>query len=128
MQGMVRRIRALASLLVVAGVLTSAGAACVEGPTATVTAQMACCKAGREHWPMKDTAADCCKKSGPQNGFQATIVKAASFSASMPVAMWATPSLVLAVAQTPRRVSYDASPPGLLLAPPAYIAFSALLI
>ena len=126
---MVRWSRALASLLVVVAVMTSTLAACVEGASASATEQMACCKAGHDHCPMRDSAADCCKKSGPQSQSRATIVKAASFGASMPVAIpWATLSAVLSVDQTPRHVSYDSSPPGLLLAPPAYIAFSGLLI
>jgi hypothetical protein len=129
MQEMIRWSRALASLLVVVAVMTSTLAACVEGASANATEQMACCKAGHDHCPMKDSAADCCKQSGPQSQSQATIVKAASLSASMPMVMaWATLSVVLSAAQTPRHVSYDASPPGLLLAPPAYIAFSGLLI
>jgi hypothetical protein len=126
---MVRWSRALASLLVVVAVMTSTLAACVEGASANATEQMACCKAGHDHCPMKDSAADCCKQSGPQSQFQATVDKAASFSASMPVVLlWATPSFVLSATQTPRHVSYDSSPPELLLAPPAYIAFSGLLI
>jgi hypothetical protein len=126
---MVRWSRALALLLVVVAVMTSTVAACVEGASASATEQMACCKAGHDHCPMKEGAADCCKKSGPQSQFQATVVKAANFNLSMPVAMvWATPSLVLSAAQTTCHVSYDSSPPGLLLAPPAYIAFSGLLI
>jgi hypothetical protein len=126
---MVRSSRALASLLVVVAVMTSTLAACVEGVSANVTEQMACCKAGHAHCPMKDSAADCCKQSGPQGQSQATIVKAGSLSPSMPVAMaWGTRAVVRPAAQTPRHVSGDSSPPGLLLAPPAYFAFSGLLI
>ena len=126
---MIRWSRALASLLVVAAVMTSTLAACVEGASANAIEQMACCKAGHDHCPMKDSATDCCKRSGPQSQSQATIVKAASLSASMPVAMaWTTLSLVPSAARTPRHVSYDSSPPGLLLAPPAYFTFSGLLI
>jgi hypothetical protein len=125
---MVRWSRA-ASLLVVFGMLTSMSATCVEGATAPATEQMACCKAGHHQCPMKDSASDCCKKSGPQIESQGTVVKAASFSAPVPVPLvWVTlPALALAD-QTPRRVSYDSSPPGPLVAPPAYIAFSTLLI
>jgi hypothetical protein len=126
---MVRLSRALASLLVVVIVMTSTLAACVEGASATATEQMACCKAGHDHCPMKDSAADCCKQSRPQSQSRATIVKIASLGASMPVATaWATLSVVLSADQTPRHVSYDSSPPGLLLTPPAYFAFSGLLI
>ena len=125
---MVRWSRAPASLLVVIAVMTSTLATCVEGAGANATEQMACCKAGHDHCPMQDSAADCCKQSG-QSQSQATIVTTASLSGSLPVAMaWATLSVVLSAAQTPRHVSYDSSPPGLLLAPPAYFAFSGLLI
>ena len=126
---MVRWSRALASLLVVVAVMTSTLAACVESASANATEQMACCEAGHDRCPMKDSAADCCKTSGPQSQSQATVVKAASLSVSMPVATaWPTLSVVPSAAQTPHHVSYDSSPPGLLLAPPAYFAFSGLLI
>jgi hypothetical protein len=128
MQEMIRWSRAFASLLAVFGVLTSMGATCAEGATAPATQQMACCRAGHHQCPMKDSASNCCKKSGPQFESQGTVVKA-SFSASVPApSRWVTlPALALAD-QTPRRVSYDSSPPGLLCAPPAYISFSAFLI
>ena len=129
MQGMVRWGRAFASLLAVFGVLTSMGAACAEGATAPATQQMACCKAGHHQCPMKDSASNCCKKSGPQFESQGTVVKAASFSASVPVPLvWMTLPALAWADRTPRRVSYDSSPPGLLFALPPYIAFSALLI
>ena len=129
--GMVRWDRAVASLLVVAGVLTSAWTTCVEGATASPMQQMACCKAGHHQCPMKDSAADCCAQSGPQVESQGTIVKAASFSAPVltPVTVaWVILPSNLSTPVFQRRVSYDSSPPGLLFAPPAYIAFSALLI
>jgi hypothetical protein len=129
MQGMVRWSRGFASLLAVVGVLTSMGATCAEGATAPVTQQMACCKAGHHQCPMKDSASNCCRKSGPQFESQGTVVKAASFSAPVAVALGSVTLAALALAdQTPRRVSYDSSPPGLLRTPPAYIAFSAFLI
>jgi hypothetical protein len=90
---------------------------------------MACCKAGHDHCRMKDSAADCCKQSGPQVESQGTIVKAASLNAPMSVpVLWATVPALLLPAQSQSRVSYPASPPDLLDAPPAYIAFSVLLI
>jgi hypothetical protein len=126
---MVRWSRALASLLVVVAVLTSTWATCVEGATATVTQQMACCKAGHDDCPMKDSASDCCKQSGPQVESQGTIVKASSVSApiSVPV-QWLTVQALSLAAPNRLRVSYHASPPDLLDAPPPYIAFSGLLI
>jgi hypothetical protein len=126
---MVRWRRAFASLLVVFGVLTSTWAICAEGSTARAAQQMACCKAGHDQCPMKDSASDCCQRSGPLIQSQGTVVKAVSFAASVPVPLaWVTFAAVASAAQLPRRVSYDLSPPGLLFAPPAYIAFSALLI
>jgi len=127
MSKMVRWGRAFASLVLVFGVLTSAWATCVDGSTIP-TEQMVCCKAGHDHCPMKDSASDCCKKTPSHVESQATIIKAASVTAPVPIPMiWVT----LAIAQDQivhHRVSYDASPPGLLVSPPAYIAFSALLI
>ena len=65
-------------VLVVVAVLTSTWATCVEGATATVTQQMACCKAGHDDCPMKDSASNCCRQSGPQSESQATIVRTAT--------------------------------------------------
>jgi hypothetical protein len=129
MQGMVRWSRAFASLLVVFGVLTSAWATCVEGATFAPTEQMACCKAGHDHCPMKDSASDCCKKSGTQVESQGTIVAAVSVGAptAVPVVL-ATPPAAPPAAYKPTYVSHDSSPPGLFYAPPPYIAFSGLLI
>ena len=131
MAGMVRLGRAFASVLVVFGVLTSTWATCVEGAAATPIQQMACCKAGHDHCPMKDSASDCCKKSGPQIESQATIAKAASLSAAAPVPVplaWMILPAGVSTANVQGRVSYHSSPPGLVFAPPAYIAFSSLLI
>ena len=80
---------------------------------------------------MKDSASDCCKQSGPQIELQGTVVRAASFSAPVPVPVlvaWAVVPVGLSAAQVQRRVSYQSSPPGLLVAPPAYLSFSSLLI
>jgi hypothetical protein len=126
---MVRWSRACASLLVVVGLLTSTWATCLEGATSTPTQQMACCKAGHHHCPMKNSASDCCKKSGPQLQSNAIVTKAASLTAPVPVPMvWVILSAFACSAPSQHRVTYDASPPGLLYTPPAYIAFSALLI
>jgi hypothetical protein len=129
MQWMVRCIRAFSSLLVVFGVLTSAWATCVEGATSAPTEQMACCKAGHDHCPMKDSASDCCKKSGTPVESQGTIASAVSVSAPMAVpVVWATLPAAPSTAYTSSHVSHDSSPPSLLYAPPPYIAFSGLLI
>ena len=130
MQGMVRWTRALASLMVLVAFCASTWATCLEGATAAVTQQMACCKAGHDHCPMHDSAADCCKKSGPQQiESQGTTEKVASLSAPVPTVLtWVILPTALSADHTQRHVSYDSSPPDLLHAPPAYIAFSGLLI
>jgi hypothetical protein len=129
MQGMVRWSRALASLLLAFGLLASAWTNCVEGATSTATEQMACCKGGHDDCPMKDSASECCRKSGPRIEWSGTIAKAGSFSSSsgVPVLWGASPALSFAP-PTQTRVSLASSPPELLHAPPAYIAFSGLLI
>jgi hypothetical protein len=132
MQGMVRRIRALASLLLVAGVLTSAWATCVEGATATATEQMACCKAGHDNCPMHDSAADCCKQnsSSPQSQWS-VVTKADSLNAPDRVfLMFVTapnPLSDAALLVQPVRAAAP-SPPLRPVGPPVYIAFSTLLI
>jgi hypothetical protein len=121
--------RGVLAALVLVAFSGSAWATCAEGATATVTQQMACCKAGRDQCPMKDSAAGCCQQSGPQVESQGTIVKTTSVSAPISVPMlWLTVQALSLTAPTRPRVSYHASPPDLLDAPPAYIAFSGLLI
>ena len=128
MPGMVRFGRGLASFLVVASVLTSAWATCAEGATSTALQQMACCKGGHHHCPMKDSASDCCKLSPSHVESHATIVKAESMNAAAPVLLTWAIIQPAAVAEPQDHVSYDSSPPGLVHAPPPYIAFSTLLI
>jgi hypothetical protein len=126
---MVRSTRAIAALLVAFGVFTSTCATCVEAATSTPSRQMACCKAGHDRCPMKHSASDCCKQSGPRNDVQATIVKVASASGTVSVpVLWVTVPALSLNAQIQPRVSYPAAPPDLLDAPPPYIAFSGLLI
>jgi hypothetical protein len=129
MPEMIRWCRALASLLVVAAFSATTWATCVEGATLTAAQQMACCKAGHDHCPMKDSAGDCCKQSGSPVESQGPIVKAVSVNAPMSVpTLWATVPALLSMGETQARVRYDSSPPDLLDAPPAYITFSGLLI
>ena len=129
MPGMVRWSRSLASMLVLVAFCGSTWATCAEGATATAIQQMACCKAGHDHCPMKDSASDCCKQSGPQIESQGTIVKVASLSAPVPMVLtWVILSTDCEAAHARRDVSYDSSPPDLLYPPPAYITFSGLLI
>lgn len=122
--------RAVVSLAVLFGVLTSAWATCAEGATATVVQQMACCKNGHHQCPMKDSASDCCKQSGPRFDDRATLTtKTASLVAPVPIpVMWVSALIVPSIANAQRRVSIESSPPDGLFGPPPYIAFSALLI
>ena len=70
--------RGILAAIVLVAFCGSAWATCAEGAIASQTEQMACCKAGHDHCPMKDSASDCCKQSGPQYQSQATITKATS--------------------------------------------------
>jgi hypothetical protein len=118
----------LAALMLVA-FCTSAWATCAEGATASRTEQMACCKAGDDHCPMKDSVSDCCQQSGPQFQSQATIVKAASTHAPVRIVLaWLSAPALSCVPQNHRRVSFDKSPPASRVVAPAYILFSTLLI
>jgi hypothetical protein len=121
--------RGILAALVLVGFCGSAWATCAEGAIASQTEQMACCKAGHDHCPMKDSASDCCKQSGPQYQSQATITKAAPSQAPVrTVLVWATvPSLSFA-AQLQPRVSFDSPPPDSRVRPPAYVLFSTFLI
>jgi hypothetical protein len=124
--------RALASLLVVVAMMTSTLAACAEGASASATEQMACCKAGHDHCPMKDSAADCCKKnsSSPQPQWN-VVAKADSLNApDRVVLMFVSPANPLsdaALLVQPVRAA-ALSPPLRPVGPPVYIAFSTLLI
>ena len=99
------RSRAFVSLLVLFGVLTSAWATCAEGATASPVQQMACCKNGHHECPMKDSASDCCKQSGPRFDDRATLTKASSFVAPVPVPIaWVTVLTVPSIADAHRRI------------------------
>src|SRR5256885_1851515 len=108
MPRMVRCGRTFASLVLVFGVLTSAWATCVEGATLP-TEQMVCCQAGHEHCPMKDSASDCCKKSPSHVESHATIVKAVSVTAPVPVPMMWVTVVIASASRMEHRLSYDAS-------------------
>ena len=130
---MVRWSRALASLLVVVAVMTSTLAACVEGASANATEQMACCKAGHDHCPMHDSAADCCKKNSSSPQPQSSVVAKAADSLNAPVRLFLaliTPANPLSDAALPVQPvrAAAASPPLRPTGPPVYIAFSTLLI
>jgi hypothetical protein len=129
MQGMVRWGRAVGSLLVLVGVMTSSWATCLEADTSSATQQMACCKAGHHDCPMKDSASDCCKTSAPHIESEGTVAKVAPLDSPVAVAMvWLLASVVSLALPLQREVAYHSPPPDFLHAPPAYLAFSGLLI
>ena len=120
--------RGVFAALVLVAFCASTWATCAEGAMASQTEQMACCQAGHDHCPMKDSAANCCQQSGPQFQSQATIAKAATPHAPvLTVLAWAT---LPALSTVPRiqRASFDPSPPDSRVRPPAYVLFSTLLI
>jgi hypothetical protein len=121
--------RGILAALVLVAFCGSAWATCAEGAIASQAEQMACCKAGHDHCPMKDSASDCCKQSGPQVQSQATIVKVTSTLVPVPTLLASVtfPSLSFA-AQIQPRVSFDSSPPDARVRPPAYVLFSTFLI
>ena len=126
MTAMVRRWRMFLGVLAMVGVFTSGFAACVNA--ADDAMQMACCKAGHDHCPMKDSASDCCKLSG-QPESQATIVKAKSIRAPVSVLLTSALLPAAAIADVQHgRGSYESSPPRVSNGPPSSIAFSVLLI
>jgi hypothetical protein len=126
------RVRVIVSALVVAGIFSSALATCTAGAMAPEKAQMACCKAGHDHCPMHDSAADCCKtnSSSPQPQWS-VVAKADSLNA--PVRLFlalvtaANPLSDAALLILPVRAAAS-SPPLRPVGPPVYIAFSTLLI
>lgn len=126
------RLRLIVSALVVAGIFSSALATCTAGAVAPETTQMACCKAGHDHCPMKDSAADCCKKNSSSPQLQWNVVaKADSLNAPGRVfLMFVSPANPLSDAallvQSVRAAA--PSPPLRPVGPPVYIAFSTLLI
>src|SRR5579872_6183165 len=106
------RGRALVSLLVLLGVLTSALATCAEGGTASAVQQMACCAHGHDQCPMKDRASDCCTQSGPRFEARATLTEPASLVAPVPVPVaWVTGLVVPPIAKPQWQVSIESSPP-----------------
>src|ERR1700681_4835849 len=100
--------RGVLAALVLVAFCGSAWATCAEGAIASQTEQMACCKAGHDHCPMKDSASDCCKQSGPQFQSQATVVKAVPLQAPVRLLLaWVTVPALSSAPQTQRRGSFD---------------------
>jgi hypothetical protein len=94
---------------------------------------MACCKAGHDHCPMHDSAADCCKEnsSSPQPQWSVVAKATNSLNASVRLVLAlvtpATPLSDAALLVQPVRAAAP-SPPLRPTGPPVYIAFSTLLI
>jgi hypothetical protein len=121
--------RGVLAALVLVAFCGSAWATCAEGAIASKTEQMSCCMAGHEHCPMKDSASDCCQKSGPQVEHQATLVKATATPAPVRIVLtWVTVSAFALTLPAQPHVSLDSSPPTSQVSPPVYILFSTLLI
>jgi hypothetical protein len=121
--------RGVLSALVLVAFCASTWATCAEGAMTSQTEQMACCKAGHDQCPMKDSAAGCCQQSGPRFQSQATIATAAPTHAPVRTMLtWVAIPALSSVAQIQPRVSFDSSPPDSRVRPPAFILFSTLLI
>jgi hypothetical protein len=104
-------------------------ATCVEGADASETQQMACCKAGHDHCPMKDRASTCCLQSGARFLVQAAIVNVSPTQAPVRIALARVVAPPIASAhQIHSRASSNSSPPDSRVRPPAYLLFSTLLI
>jgi hypothetical protein len=120
--------RSVLAALVAVAFTASAWATCAEGAMASRTEQMACCQAGHDDCPMKDSAANCCQQSGPQFQSRATIAKAATPDApALTVLAWAALPALSTVPQI-QHASFDPSPPDSRVRPPAYVLFSTFLI
>jgi hypothetical protein len=119
------------SALLVAGIFSSALAACTAGAMMPETAQMACCEAGHHTCGHEGVPADCCKtNSTPQQQWN-TVARTESpkvpFRVFLAYVTLPSPlSNTALVVQPSRRLS--ASPPVQPPGPPVYIVFSTLLI
>jgi len=90
--------------------------------------QMACCKNGHHTCGRHGTPADCCKRSASQPS-HATVINVTSLKAPVPtVIVWTELPIPTGVTLNHRGILGIPSPPNLPLSPPAYIAFSTLLI
>jgi hypothetical protein len=69
------RLSLASTIMLVVSLATSAWLTCVGGLGMTAGAEIACCKAGHEQCPMKDTSSDCCKMQG-QRTHQLSLVTA----------------------------------------------------
>jgi hypothetical protein len=124
------RIRAtgIVALWVIAAVVTSAVATCIPGAMAMHGSQMPQCTGHEQPSASFDVPPmDCCAEIAPQVVVsKVELLKAPARS----VLLWFTPTTSVALVFVPSSVLPTGSPPGLSTAlnPPAYIAFSTLLI
>jgi hypothetical protein len=124
------RAAAFVTLMVMAGVLTSALATCVSGAMTPENAQMACCKGGHQKCGPSGSAAECCKKSEPrpQQLVMGKADPAGSPVRAMLLSFTATQPHLLSVAvrETPR--DFSRGPTLASSSPPHYLVFSVFLI
>lgn len=126
----VMRIRAtgLVALWVIVAVVTSAVATCIPGAMAMHASQMPPCSGDPQPClSFKTVPMDCCAEIAPQMAVsKVEILKAPART----VLLWFTPTTSVDFVFIPSSVLATGSPPGLVTAlnPPAYIAFSTLLI
>jgi hypothetical protein len=121
----------LVTALLVAGIFSSALAACTADAMMPEAAQMACCEAGHHTCGQDGAPADCCKtNSTPQqkwNTVARTEAPKVPFRVFLAHVTLPNPlSNIALVVQSSRQLS--ASPPVQPLGPPVYIVFSSLLI
>lgn len=126
-----RRLRALTSAWIVAGMFSSALAACTAEAAMPEMAQMACCKAGHHTCAHDATPSECCRNNSEPQPQWNTVAKKDSLKAPARVFLtFFTPARLLgdrASLVAPLRTA-GASPPTNPLGPPVYIVFSTLLI
>ena len=126
----VMRIRAagIVALWVIAAVVTSAVATCIPGSMTMPASQMTPCTGHPQPRVSFTTVPmDCCAEIAPQVAVsKVEILKAPARS----VLLWFTPTTSVPLVFIPSSVLPTGSPPDLTTAlnPPAYIAFSTLLI
>jgi hypothetical protein len=126
---MSRWLRASVAAAAVTVVLTSTLATCTAGSMTPENEQMACCQGGHHACGPSGEAAACCEKTAPQSQ-RLILAKPDPFSAPIRVLLLTlTPTQPVVVDAAPTFV-VDRAPrdEAITAGPPAYIAFSALLI
>lgn len=122
-----RRHQSLVAVLLMVAVTGAAWQTCVEDVSSSPAQKMACCKNGHHD---SDDPMECCKTETSRPRGDALIARHVDVAppSSLLVAWLAYPDTYQLISQAYSRPIIDGSPPGATLRPPAYIAFSALLI